>query len=182
MIVGDIDRFKSVNDTHGHATGDAVLSELAYIIRSQLRAFDPAYRIGGEEFVTLLLGERAGDALALAERIRAAVCAQPIAGLPITISFGVAASGDGEPFRWNDAFQSADRALYEAKRTGRNRVCGAGHPPGGSAERDRRRSPEQRQPQATTAGPRPRSLARRPTAAEPGKRPAETRDGSMLPN
>jgi diguanylate cyclase (GGDEF)-like protein len=162
VIVGDVDRFKSVNDTHGHATGDTVLRELAYIIRSQLRAFDPAYRVGGEEFVTLLLGERAGDAVALAERIRIAVCAQPIAGLPITISFGVAASGDREPFDWNDAFQSADRALYEAKSAGRNRVCSDKDRGASAAEHERRRSREQPHPQTATAGPRARPLLRRP--------------------
>ena len=138
VIVGDIDCFKSVNDAHGHAKGDVVLREVAYVIRSQLRAFDPAYRLGGEEFVILLFGERAGDAVALAERVRMKVCEGPIAGLPITISFGVAASDVGEQFRWMEAFQSADRALYEAKRAGRNRVCGDDHRGAFSGEGDRR--------------------------------------------
>lgn len=157
VIIGDIDHFKSVNDTHGHATGDAVLQELAYIIRSQLRAFDPAYRLGGEEFVTLLLGERAGDAVALAERMRAAVCEEPIAGLPITISFGVAASGVGEPFRWKETFQAADRALYRAKHAGRNRVCGDDHdgPPHGEGDRRRPRSRGTRRTYASSLVPGP---------------------------
>jgi len=122
VIVGDIDRFKSVNDQHGHARGDVVLREIAYVIRSQLRAFDPAYRLGGEEFVVLLLGSRAEAADALADRLRRAVSEQPIAGLPITISFGTATSSGEEPFDWQQTFKAADRALYEAKHAGRDRV------------------------------------------------------------
>jgi len=148
VIVGDIDRFKAVNDVHGHATGDVVLREVAYLIRSQLRAFDPAYRIGGEEFVVLLFGEQAGDAVALAERLRLSVCDEPIAGLPITMSFGVAASDVGEPFRWKETFQSADRALYRAKSAGRNRVYGDGAV---AAEGDRRRGLEHSHPQTVDA-------------------------------
>jgi len=139
VIVGDIDRFKAVNDVHGHAKGDVVLREVAYLIRSQLRAFDPAYRLGGEEFVILLFGERAGDAVALAERLRVTVCEEPIAGLPITISFGVAASEVGEPFRWTETFPAADRALYRAKRAGRNRVHGDEHLGAVAVDGDRRR-------------------------------------------
>ena len=138
VIVGDIDCFKAVNDVHGHPQGDAVLREVAYLIRSQLRAFDPAYRLGGEEFVILLFGERAGDAVALAERVRMKICEAPIAGLPITISFGVAASGVGEQFRWMETFQAADRALYEAKHAGRNQVCGDDHHGAVPGESDRR--------------------------------------------
>ena len=140
VIVGDIDHFKSVNDVHGHAAGDVVLREVAYTIRSQLRAFDPAYRLGGEEFATLLLGEAAsGDAVALAERMRKAVCETPMAGRQITISFGVAVCAAGEPFLWQDVFEAADRALYEAKRNGRNRVCSEGYREPARGENERRR-------------------------------------------
>jgi diguanylate cyclase (GGDEF)-like protein len=142
VVVGDIDHFKAVNDVHGHSEGDVVLREVAYLIRSQLRAFDPAYRLGGEEFVILLFGERAGEGMALAERLRTVVCAQPIAGLPITISFGVAASEPGKAFRWKETFQAADRALYEAKRSGRNRVCGDDQRSGSAALGDHRRGRE----------------------------------------
>jgi diguanylate cyclase (GGDEF)-like protein len=125
VLVGDIDHFKAVNDEHGHATGDTVLREVAYVIRSHLRAFDPVYRLGGEEFVALLLGRDAMGALAVAEELRTAVCERPIAGVPITISFGVARSEPGERFRWQETFRAADRALYEAKHRGRNQVRSA---------------------------------------------------------
>ena len=97
VIVTDLDHFKLVNDTHGHATGDAVLQEVAYRLRKELRAYDTAYRLGGEEFVVLLLGGTSEDATATAERLRAAVASQPIVGLEITVSVGLAASAPTPP-------------------------------------------------------------------------------------
>jgi diguanylate cyclase (GGDEF)-like protein len=73
VILADDHHFKSVNDTHGHDTGDAVLRHVAYTIRKQLRAFDLAYRIGGEEFLVLLPGALPEQAAALAEQIRGAI-------------------------------------------------------------------------------------------------------------
>ena len=70
LIVGDIDNFKAVNDEHGHSVGDAVLVDVAYALRKELRAFDMAYRLGGEEFLVLLPGAGAADAAELAERLR----------------------------------------------------------------------------------------------------------------
>ncbi len=70
LIVGDIDHFKQVNDSFGHATGDAVLQDVAYLLRKQLRAFDLAYRIGGEEFLVLLPGADLEQSAAMAERLR----------------------------------------------------------------------------------------------------------------
>ncbi len=67
VIVADLDHFKAVNDTHGHATGDAVLHEVAYRLRKELRAYDTAYRLGGEEFVVLLLGGSDADVFARAD-------------------------------------------------------------------------------------------------------------------
>ena len=122
IVVGDIDHFKPVNDEHGHTVGDAVLVDVAAAMRTQLRAFDLAYRIGGEEFLVLLPGARLADAAELAERLRGAVEAAPAAdGLRVTMSFGVTCSDAGE-FDYAEVFAAADRALYAAKRAGRNRV------------------------------------------------------------
>ncbi len=122
VVVGDLDRFKAVNDQHGHATGDAVLQEVAYRLRKHLRAFDLAYRLGGEEFVVLVPGASTVQAGDVAETLRTAIAAAPIAGLSISMSFGVAASAPGS-FDFDAVFEAGDRALYEAKAQGRNRVC-----------------------------------------------------------
>jgi diguanylate cyclase (GGDEF)-like protein len=123
LIVADIDHFKSINDGHGHAAGDAVLKEVAYELRKQLRAFDLAYRIGGEEFLIVLPGAGRQQALQLAEELRARIAAWPWAGHAVTMSLGVSASAEGDAFDYESSFKAADAALYEAKRTGRNRVC-----------------------------------------------------------
>jgi diguanylate cyclase (GGDEF)-like protein len=125
MIIGDLDAFKRVNDEHGHAVGDAVLVDVAYTLRKKLRAFDLAYRLGGEEFLILLPGATLAESAELAERLREAIEAAPWGGVPITMSFGVAGSGGGG-FDYDAVLDAADAALYEAKRTGRNRVCVAG--------------------------------------------------------
>ncbi len=127
LIVGDLDHFKTVNDSHGHATGDAVLQDIAYVLRKQLRAFDLAYRIGGEEFLVLLPGANFEQSLAMAERLRRGVEADTVGGgLHVTMSFGVAASRRESAFDYQAVCAEADAALYEAKRQGRNRVCGTG--------------------------------------------------------
>jgi diguanylate cyclase (GGDEF)-like protein len=122
VILLDLDRFKLVNDTRGHATGDTVLREVAYRLRKQLRAYDLVYRIGGEEFVVLLLGGTSAATHATAEQLRAAVAAEPIVGLDLTVSVGIAASARGTAFVWDDVFERADAALYRAKADGRDRV------------------------------------------------------------
>jgi diguanylate cyclase (GGDEF)-like protein len=119
--LGDLDEFKQVNDLHGHAAGDGVLQDVAYCMRKQLRAFDLAYRLGGEEFLVLLPGADARHAMVLAEGLRRAIAAGPHAGLPVTMSFGVTASPPGE-FDYEKALALADRALYQAKAAGRNQV------------------------------------------------------------
>lgn len=121
MIAGDIDHFKRVNDVHGHARGDAVLVEVAYRLRKELRAFDLAYRLGGEEFLVVLPGAREHEAAAIAERLRESVAAAPMCGIDITMSFGVAAS-DGTRLDHVALMAAADAALYEAKAGGRDRV------------------------------------------------------------
>jgi len=129
LLFLDIDHFKSVNDTHGHPAGDAVLREFAQTVRACLREVDTLGRWGGEEFLALLPGTDAEGALKLAERVRAAVAARPLApgwgllggGLPLTCSIGVAACPPQEAVR--DALvDAADRALYAAKRLGRDQV------------------------------------------------------------
>jgi diguanylate cyclase (GGDEF)-like protein len=121
VILGDLDCFKQVNDRHGHAAGDGVLQDVAYSLRKQLRAFDLAYRLGGEEFLVLLPGADAQRATIIAEELRCAVAADPQGGLPVTMSFGVTGSPPGE-FDYEKAIVLADRALYQAKAAGRNRV------------------------------------------------------------
>lgn len=125
LIVGDIDHFKHVNDYFGHAVGDALLTDVSYQLRKTLRAFDLCYRTGGEEFLVLLPGADVDHACALAEQLRREVSSVESGGRRVTMSFGVAASKAGEPFEYHAVFAEADAALYEAKRTGRDRVCRA---------------------------------------------------------
>ena len=122
MILVDIDRFKQVNDLHGHGAGDRVLRHTAIVIREQLRAFDLAYRVGGEEFLILLPGSDLEEAVVLAGRLCRAVTAEEVDGLRVTISCGAAALPRGSTFDFGSTFEAADRALYEAKAEGRNRV------------------------------------------------------------
>jgi diguanylate cyclase (GGDEF)-like protein len=123
LIVGDIDHFKSINDSHGHAVGDAVLKDVAYQLRKTLRAFDLSYRTGGEEFLVLLPGADLAAATDLAEILRAAVLNQLHDGHRVTMSFGAAASSAEQGFDYETVFGEADAALYQAKQSGRNRVC-----------------------------------------------------------
>jgi diguanylate cyclase (GGDEF)-like protein len=124
LVIGDIDHFKDINDTHGHSVGDTALKEVAYMLRKQLRAFDLAYRLGGEEFLILLPGSDIRNAENLAERLRARVGSEQVAGgIAVTMSFGVGASSRDEAFDYAAVFARADAALYEAKRNGRDRVC-----------------------------------------------------------
>jgi diguanylate cyclase (GGDEF)-like protein len=130
VIVGDVDRFKSINDTRGHSVGDAVLRDVAYVLRKHLRAFDLAYRLGGEEFLILVPGSDIEATVELAERLREGLADEEVtAGVSVTMSFGVAASRRREPFDYPRVFARADAALYEAKRSGRNRVCVDGETP-----------------------------------------------------
>jgi diguanylate cyclase (GGDEF)-like protein len=124
VVVGDLDHFKAVNDSAGHQVGDAVLRDVAFRWRLSLRAYEMAYRLGGEEFLVLLPGATAAEAEEVAERLRTSVSAAPIAGQHVTMSFGVAASPDGEAFDFEALYARADLALYRAKRGGRDRVCG----------------------------------------------------------
>lgn len=138
VLALDLDRFKDVNDTHGHAAGDGVLVEFARRIRGEIREVDLAFRLGGEEFVVLLPETDATGATIVAERLGAAVRDTPIAvgGLaaptqvPVTVSIGVAVhphhGGTGQ-----EVLNAADEALYAAKASGRDtcRVAGAAKAP-----------------------------------------------------
>lgn len=124
ILVLDIDHFKRVNDTFGHAVGDIVIQAVAEAARRSCRQHDLIARFGGEEFVILLTECPAEFAAALAERLRADIAALELvvlAGQGITISIGCA-SLDIERDNLSSAIDHADTALYEAKRTGRNRV------------------------------------------------------------
>ena len=109
LIVGDIDCFKSVNDTHGHPQGDAVLVDVAYTMRKELRAFDLAYRIGGEEFLVVLPGASPQDA-DLAERLRLAIELTPAGGMQHHDVVRRGASSPGA-FGFAELFAAADAAL-----------------------------------------------------------------------
>jgi diguanylate cyclase (GGDEF)-like protein len=122
LVLIDVDRFKAVNDVHGHSTGDAVLRHTAYVIRKQLRAFDLVYRVGGEEFLVLLPGAGFEEGMNVARLLCRSVEAEVVEGLRVTISCGVAASHPGSRFDFDAAFTAADAALYEAKASGRNCV------------------------------------------------------------
>jgi len=126
----DIDRFKAINDAHGHATGDAVLLEIARRLTGRLRVEDHIGRFGGEEFLVLLPDTDAEAAAEVAEALRAAVAAEPIRveglSLRVTASVGWAVYADEAA---HQLVARADAGLYRAKAGGRNRV-GAEHPVG----------------------------------------------------
>lgn len=130
-IMTDIDFFKSVNDTYGHAVGDLVLKTIAKVIRSQLREYDIAGRYGGEEFSILLPFTKIEEAHMVAERLRKTIESKVIniskvnpdadvKEIKVTISLGVYEIKQDD--KEDDLLKKADKALYEAKNTGRNKV------------------------------------------------------------
>lgn len=127
MALFDIDRFKSVNDTHGHKAGDDVIVAVADMLRQIYGQDHVCARIGGEEFAVLSRQISDGDSLALAESARSAIAAMPIpvasGVVHVTISGGIARSTAGEDF--GEMFAAADSALYLAKAGGRNRMIRA---------------------------------------------------------
>jgi two-component system cell cycle response regulator len=129
IIIADIDHFKRVNDTHGHAVGDEVLKEFAARLASNFRPADIACRFGGEEFVIAMPNTRGDYAALVAERLRRHVAGAPFSAgeglsLEVTVSLGVAASQD-EHDTADVLLRRADDALYQAKEQGRNRVISA---------------------------------------------------------
>jgi diguanylate cyclase (GGDEF)-like protein len=125
LIACDLDRFKNVNDTHGHDRGDAVLRSFAYQMRKALRSFELIYRLGGEEFLIVIPGAGLDEGVAIAERLRRTIEENRPGGLDITASFGVSAASGSEVV-YERLYKAADKALYEAKDAGRNRVVAAG--------------------------------------------------------
>jgi diguanylate cyclase (GGDEF)-like protein len=129
LVVGDVDRFKAINDTFGHPAGDAVLAQVARILRAACRASDCAGRIGGEEFALLLPGTNAWGGFLTAERVRGALADLSAGGTTVTMSFGLAEFPEhGESTA--ELMRAADAALYLAKASGRDRtviheVCSA---------------------------------------------------------
>jgi diguanylate cyclase (GGDEF)-like protein len=122
MIAADLDRFKLINDTRGHETGDEVLQATAYEMRKCLRSFELFYRLGGEEFLAVIPGAGIAEGRQLAERMRAAVEAAQPAGVDVTVSLGVGVAA-GDQLEFERLFNAADQALYEAKHAGRNRIA-----------------------------------------------------------
>ncbi len=123
LIVFDIDHFKRVNDRFGHAVGDVALKNVAQTVEATIRSSDALYRVGGEEFAVVLNGTDNKGARLLAERIRQNIEALLFTnpkGLSVTLSLGVATLAADDTTR--SLFERADEVLYQAKKTGRNRV------------------------------------------------------------
>jgi diguanylate cyclase (GGDEF)-like protein len=135
IIVFDLDHFKSINDEFGHEIGDRVLIAAGATIEQNLRPYDAAARIGGEEFCVILPRTPAQDAVAVAERLRKSFAAQtvpPLAPGRVTASFGVYC-GDARNQTLEDMMAAADQQLYAAKKAGRNTVhWGTANPKDGS--------------------------------------------------
>ncbi len=124
LMVIDIDHFKQVNDTYGHLAGDTVLKHVAQVIQNTVRRSDEVFRYGGEEFVVILSNTKIEGARFIAERVRMAIKNLVIKSreqLKITASIGIAATGTTNDV--NDTLYHADKALYEAKENGRDKVC-----------------------------------------------------------
>ncbi len=126
VVMVDVDHFKQINDTHGHLFGDKVLAELAKRMVSEVRSYDSIGRYGGEEFLIVQSGGDALEAAKQAERVRRCVASQNFCfqgvKVEVTVSLGVASSCEFGLQRQELLIERADNALYEAKRTGRNRV------------------------------------------------------------
>ncbi|WP_240474963.1 diguanylate cyclase [Rheinheimera baltica] len=122
LVLIDIDFFKQINDNHGHITGDAILRELAEILRAQIREQDQVARWGGEEFVIFCQHTKADVAKALCDRIASAIKQYNFSNnISLSCSFGVAEQQPDEHLL--HCFERADKALYHAKQAGRNQVC-----------------------------------------------------------
>lgn len=152
LLVIDIDRFKQLNDTHGHAVGDRVLIQVAEALKRGVRLGDLVARIGGEEFVVWVAGPSPEGLMALAERLRRAVAVEVPArvGIGVTVSIGAGWVRDARPEDLWAQVARVDRALYAAKQAGRDRVAIAPDPDGPAVARDHAAGPI---PSRTPAGP-----------------------------
>jgi diguanylate cyclase (GGDEF)-like protein len=128
FITFDIDHFKSVNDRHGHSTGDLAIRHVTVLAAQALRGYDALFRLGGEEFAVLIAGSDDDTSLCIAERVRDLIARTPLhvdgKTVPMTVSVGLAAC-TADDASWEDALRRADIALYRSKQTGRNRVTRA---------------------------------------------------------
>jgi diguanylate cyclase (GGDEF)-like protein len=128
LLMLDIDHFKSVNDTHGHLVGDEVLREFGRRILADCREEDLLARYGGEEFCLVLCSSGRNEAVEIANRYREVIAGNPFQTttglLPVTASFGVSCLDPAAPMNADELIRQADDNLYEAKRSGRNRVVG----------------------------------------------------------
>jgi diguanylate cyclase (GGDEF)-like protein len=125
ILTFDIDHFKSINDQHGHAVGDAALRHITTVSAPALRGYDTTFRIGGEEFAALITGGDQVNARIIGERLRELIEKSPLLidghRIAMTVSVGIAACQAGD-LHWDEALGRADQALYHAKRHGRNRL------------------------------------------------------------
>jgi diguanylate cyclase (GGDEF)-like protein len=130
VVLLDLDGFKSVNDSLGHAVGDDTLRDVAQILMKHSRGINVVSRYGGDEFAVLLVETSKAGARLYADRIREVVAKYPFShGKILTASFGVASLPDDEASTAEDLFRSADEALYAAKRAGKNQVAAASGSP-----------------------------------------------------
>ncbi len=127
LAIFDVDHFKRINDTYGHPGGDKVLAQLGVVLTRVLRNEDVFCRVGGEEFAVIMRETEADGALVAGQRFRAVVESTDFrhdeTRISVTISVGVASLDPDRHQRPADLYEEADRALYQAKRGGRNRVC-----------------------------------------------------------
>ncbi|MGQ7260899.1 GGDEF domain-containing protein [Vreelandella sp. V005] len=121
IAIYDLDDFKAINDTYGHGTGDAVLQQMTALVSDVLRGTDLHVRLGGEEFLIIMPGVNAEEAQQAMERVRESVAQTPFTEhqLMVTLSFGIACYIEPSGTRLLDR---ADKAMYQAKQAGRNRV------------------------------------------------------------
>lgn len=126
VMMLDLDKFKSINDMHGHLAGDAVLVEFASRVKSVLRSGDLLARYGGEEFVMLLTRTSIQDAVQIAERVRQLTAATPVSfedkEIPVTVSIGICCNDGTQNIDPSELIARADEKLYFAKNSGRNQV------------------------------------------------------------
>jgi diguanylate cyclase (GGDEF)-like protein len=129
LLMMDLDGFKGINDRFGHVAGDLVIRDVSDILRRSVRVFDVCTRFGGEEFAVMMPGGTDDSTLAIAERVRQRVEAhrreeEELASMQVTVSIGLTVSTPTSTAR--ELVERADRALYHAKRSGKNRIYAAG--------------------------------------------------------